>query len=123
MVKKSVLVFFVISFYCALVNFVAAKTVPPSEIEPLPDLYSLASSYPSANNVVNYNASPNPQYPSNNFNNFNEPTPQPQNQILGNYPNMDYQQKPPQQQKSIEDLVTGNYSPTTKSNDIGNELK
>lgn len=122
MVKKSVFVLFQISFYCALVNVVIAKTVPPTAIEPLPDLYSLASAYPSVNNV-NYNASPNPQYSSNNFNNFNEPTPQPPNQIHGNYPNMDYQQNPPMQPKSIDELVQGNYSPTLNSNGIGNELK
>lgn len=122
MAKDSV--FVILFFCCALTeNLVTAKTVPPTAIEPLPDLYSIASTYPGANNVVNYNASPNPQYTSNNYNNFNEPTPQPPNQMLGNYQSMDYQQKTPLQKKSVEESVTGNYSPTSKSYDFSNDLK
>lgn len=113
MAKKSVSVLLLVLFYCALVNFVSAKTVPPSQIEPLPDMYAFASTYPG-NNAVNYNASPNPQYPSNSFNNFKEPTQPPQ--MLGNY------QKPPQQQTSLEELVMGN-APTTKAYDYSNDLK
>lgn len=122
MIKKSGSVLFSIILYCALVNVVITKTVPPSEIEPLADLFTLGSNYPIPNNV-NYNASPNPQYTSN-FNNFNEPTPQPPNQIVGNYQNVDYAQNPsPQQQhQSVEQLVTGNYSPTSKY-DFSSDLK
>lgn len=116
MIKKSVSVMLFVSFYCALVNCVSAKTVPPSQIEPLPDMYAFASTYPGMNNAVNYNASPNPQYPSNNFNNFNEPTQPPPPQMLGNY------QKPLQQQTSLEELVMGN-APTTKAYDYSNDLK
>lgn len=121
MAAKSVSIFSSIILYCALVNTVTSKTVPPMEIEPLPDLYSLASTYPSSNNAINYNASPNPQYTSSNFNNFNDPTPQPP--IIGNYQNMDYQQKQPVQQKSLEEFVTGNYSPNSKNYDFTNDLK
>lgn len=122
MPKKSVSIFLLTLFYCALVNFVSAKTVPPAAIEPLPDMYSLAATYPG-NNAVNYNASPNPQFSSNNFNNFNEPTPQPPLQILGSYQNMDYQQqRPVRQQKSQEELATEN-NPTAKNFDYSNELK
>lgn len=120
--KKSVSVFCSITFYCALVNFVSAKLVPPATIEPLPDLYSFASTYPAANNV-NYNASPNPQYSSNNFNNFNEVTPQPLPQIIGSYQNVDYQQKPHQQQKTLVDLATGASTTTTNTYDYSNDLK
>lgn len=122
MAKESVSVLLLIPIYCALVNFVSTKTVPPSAIEPMHDLYPLASTYPAANNVMNYNASPNPQYPTNNFNNFNEPTPQPPPQMQGNYQNIDYQQKPLQQQKSLEELVTGN-NPTPTTYNYSNDLK
>lgn len=124
MAKESVSVYLLVPFYCALVYCVSAKTVAPSGIEPFPDMYSVASTYPAANNVVNYNASPNPQYSSNNYNNFNEPTPHtlPTPQMHGNYQNVDYQQKLPQQQKLLEELVTGN-SPTTNTYDYSNDLK
>ncbi len=124
MVVNRVPVLVLIPFYCiVVVNYVFAKTVPPSQIEPMPDLYSMASTYPAANNVVNYNASPNPQYSSSNYNSFNEQTAQPPPQMPGNYQDLDYQQKPiQQQQKSLEELVTGN-SPTSKPYDYSSDLK
>lgn len=123
MVKKSFSVFLQLTCYCTLVNFVYAKTVPPSQVEPFPDLYTLASTYPGTNNVVNYNASPNPQYSSNNFNHFNEPTPQPLPQIQSNYQNIDYQQKPIQQQKSLEEMVTAASPTSTKNYEYSDDLK
>ncbi|KAJ6627597.1 hypothetical protein Bhyg_16694, partial [Pseudolycoriella hygida] len=126
MVKEGVSVFLL---YCALVNCVSAK-LEPSTIEPFPDLYAMASTYPAAS-VVNYNASPNPQYSTNNYNHFNEPsppTPSPSPQIPGNYQNMEYQEKPtkPQKtQKTQEDPIVGNDStkPTTETYDYNSDLK
>lgn len=105
-----------------LVNFVSANTVLPVAMEPFSDLYSHASTYP-ANNVVNYNASPNPQYPSRNFNNFVEQStqltpPPPMLQMARNYQNSNYQ--PIQQKQSLEETVN---SPTSSSHDFSTDLK
>lgn len=129
MVTKSVSVFVFLWLCGQLVNSVSAKTLMPSAIEPLPDLYSYASTYPVPNNVVNYNASPNPQYSSPqysppNYNNFNEHTTQPSNlhlllpSITGSNQKIGYKQ----QQPSLEELVTGN-GPSTKTDDLSNDLK
>ncbi|XP_037044264.1 uncharacterized protein LOC119080151 [Bradysia coprophila] len=124
MIGKRVSVFVFFWFFGVQVNYVLTNIVPPSQIEPMPDVYSHIT-YPAANNVVNYNASPNPQYTSPNFNHFNEQIGQPSPQVLGNYQKreyQDYQQKPLQQKRSSDEMVMG-ANPTTASYDYSSDLK
>lgn len=128
MFVKTVAAFVLCWCFGVQVNFVLANAIPPSQIEQMPDMYSHLPTYPAVNNVLNYNASPigpNPQYTPPNFNQFNEPIPQPSQQIPANYQKrdyQDYQQKPIEQPKpSDESVMTIN--PTTTSYDYSSDLK
>lgn len=102
-------------------NFVSTNNIQQTQMEPMPDVYSRVPTYPAANNVVNYNASPNPQYTSPNFNHFNDHVAQPPH-IPGNYHKreyQDYQPKPSVQQEKPSEKI----NPTTESYDFSSDLK
>lgn len=122
MIGKRVSVFVLLWCFGVQANFVLTNTIQPTQIEPMPDMYSHATTYPAANNVVNYNASPNPQYTSPSFNHFNEQVAQPLPLIHGNYQKreyQDYQPKPSVQQQTLPEKI----SPTTESYDYSSDLK